>query len=53
MPNSDHFICAEDWDANALSILMYVIHGRHRGVPRSASLELLTKIAVLVDYYKC
>ncbi|KAI1383756.1 uncharacterized protein F4822DRAFT_49870 [Hypoxylon trugodes] len=43
----------EDWDLNALLILMRIIHCRNREVPRTVSLEMLAKIAVLVDYYQC
>lgn len=46
-------IKVEDWDANALIILMNVVHGRIRSIPRSIDLETLAKIAVLVDYYNC
>ncbi|KAI2618683.1 hypothetical protein GGS26DRAFT_574135 [Hypomontagnella submonticulosa] len=46
-------IQAEDWDPDALLILMYVIHGRNNRVPRSPGLEMLAKVAVLVDYYRC
>ncbi|KAK8029510.1 hypothetical protein PG993_010801 [Apiospora rasikravindrae] len=53
VPGSDHPVGAEDWDVDALLILMRIIHGRTREVPRSVSLELLAKIAVLVDYYEC
>jgi hypothetical protein len=49
-----HFrISAEDWDDEALLILMNVFHLRNRDVPRTVSLEMLAKIAVLVDYYDC
>ncbi|KAK8867596.1 hypothetical protein PGQ11_006174 [Apiospora arundinis] len=48
-----HSLEASDWDAEALLILMNIIHGRHRAVPRSISLEMLAKISVLVDYYRC
>ncbi|KAK8121399.1 hypothetical protein PG999_005519 [Apiospora kogelbergensis] len=48
-----HTMEASDWDAEALLILMNIIHGRNRAVPRSISLEMLAKIAVLVDYYQC
>lgn len=44
---------ASEWDEGALTILMDIIHGHSERVPRSMSLELLAKIAVLVDYYKC
>jgi hypothetical protein len=52
---ADHrlYISAEDWDPQAFLILMHIIHGRNGQVPRSVSLELLAKIAVLVDYYEC
>ncbi|KAK2030301.1 hypothetical protein LX32DRAFT_615728 [Colletotrichum zoysiae] len=44
---------ASDWDPAALLILMNVIHGRTRSVPRRVDCEMLAKIAVLVDYYDC
>ncbi|GKT62232.1 hypothetical protein ColTof4_02143 [Colletotrichum tofieldiae] len=44
---------ASDWDPDALLILMQVIHGRMRSVPRRIGFEMLAKIAVLVDYYDC
>ncbi|KAK6215114.1 hypothetical protein QIS74_08133 [Colletotrichum tabaci] len=44
---------ASDWDSGALLTLMQVIHGRHRVVLRQVSLEMLAKIAVLIDYYDC
>ncbi|ORY59945.1 uncharacterized protein BCR38DRAFT_328295, partial [Pseudomassariella vexata] len=52
-PGSDYSVYAEDWDSDALLILMYILHGRNRNVPRSVRLEMLAKFAVLVDYYKC
>lgn len=53
--SSDGFytIDASEWDVEALLILMNIIHGRVRRVPRSISLEMLAKIAVIVDYYDC
>jgi hypothetical protein len=42
-----------DWDADALEILMNIIHNRARRVPRLINLEMLAKLAVLVDYYEC
>ncbi|KAK1971930.1 hypothetical protein LY78DRAFT_11921 [Colletotrichum sublineola] len=44
---------ASDWDSDALLILMNIIHGRTRSVPRRVDCEMLAKIAVLVDYYDC
>jgi BTB/POZ domain len=43
----------KDWDAGALQIVMDIIHGRTRNVPKVISLETLAKVAVLVDYYEC
>jgi hypothetical protein len=51
--DSRRIITASEWDADAMLILMRIIHGRIRHVPRSISLEMLAKIAVLVDYYDC
>lgn len=48
-----YHIPAEDWDMEALLILLNVLHHRNRQVPRSVSLEMLAKIAVLIDYYDC
>lgn len=53
--NSQSFrrIETSEWDTEALLILLDIIHGHHRRVPRTVSLEMLGKIAVLVDYYDC
>lgn len=32
---------------------MDIVHGNSQNVPRSIDLELLAKVAMLVDYYKC
>lgn len=37
----------------AVLLLMLVIHGRTRQVPRMVSKEMLIEIAVLVDYFEC
>ncbi|ELQ37649.1 hypothetical protein OOU_Y34scaffold00588g7 [Pyricularia oryzae Y34] len=37
----------------ALAILMRILHGKNQHVPKAVNLELLAKIAVLVDYYNC
>jgi hypothetical protein len=47
------YIYAEDWDEDAFLILMNIFHIRNRKVPRTVSLEMLAKIALLVDYYDC
>ncbi|KAL6862293.1 hypothetical protein J3F83DRAFT_207668 [Trichoderma novae-zelandiae] len=48
-----YIVNAEDWVEEAVLILMNIIHGRTAKVPRAMELELLAKIAVLVDYYRC
>jgi hypothetical protein len=46
-------ISANDWDPEAFLVLMNIFHGRNDVVPQEMSIELLAKIAVLVDYYEC
>ncbi|KAH6874448.1 hypothetical protein B0T10DRAFT_541174 [Thelonectria olida] len=46
-------IAATDWDPLGFAILLNIIHGHHRAVPRSLSLDMLAKIALIVDYYQC
>lgn len=46
-------IHAEGWDEAMLLVLMNIIHGRSRAVPRELDLESIAKLAVLVDYYQC
>jgi hypothetical protein len=41
-----------DDDPDAFEILLNIIHGLTRKVPRSITLEMLTKVAVLVNYYQ-
>jgi hypothetical protein len=55
-PNEDdgrYHIPAEDWDEDALLILLNVLHLRNSHLPRLASLDMLGKIVVLADYYNC
>ncbi|KAJ3532291.1 hypothetical protein NM208_g8507 [Fusarium decemcellulare] len=44
---------ASDWDPEAFTLLLDIIHGYHRDVPKAVSLELLAKLAIIVDYYQC
>ncbi|KAH6991717.1 hypothetical protein EDB82DRAFT_544624 [Fusarium venenatum] len=46
-------IRAQDWNARALLILLDIIHGHHRQVPRELDLDTVAHIALLVDYYDC
>ncbi|KAI3567906.1 hypothetical protein IWW34DRAFT_812471 [Fusarium oxysporum f. sp. albedinis] len=41
------------WNQEAFVIVLDIIHGHHRSVPKSLDLEMLAKVAVIVDYYKC
>ncbi|KAF5017087.1 hypothetical protein F66182_11034 [Fusarium sp. NRRL 66182] len=44
---------AIEWDAEALVILLDIIHGHHQNVPKQISVETLSQVAILVDYYGC
>ncbi|KAF4462259.1 hypothetical protein FALBO_10929 [Fusarium albosuccineum] len=46
-------IGASEWNAQALLILLDVIHGHHRDVPRTLDPETIVQIGFLVDYYDC
>ncbi|PNP44235.1 hypothetical protein TGAMA5MH_03841 [Trichoderma gamsii] len=46
-------IAATEWNVEAFTLLMNIIHGHHRKVPRSIDLDTLAMVSVLVDYYKC
>lgn len=48
-----HVIEAEGWNADAVSALLDIIHERTSHVHRTITLDLLTKVAVLVHHYKC
>ncbi|TRX94186.1 hypothetical protein FHL15_004954 [Xylaria flabelliformis] len=54
-PDSDGLlhVDASGWDTEALLIVLRVIHGQNRKIPKTMDLELLAKIAVIVDYYDC
>ncbi|KAM0242173.1 hypothetical protein ACHAP5_007329 [Fusarium lateritium] len=41
------------WNAHALVVVLNIIHGRHRDVPRNISLEFFADVAIIVDYYQC
>jgi hypothetical protein len=48
-----YHVPAEDWDSEALLYVLQVLHLRNGQVPRTVSLEMLAKIAVLIDFYQC
>jgi BTB/POZ domain len=45
-------IALGDDDPDAFEILLNIIHGLTRRVPRTVSLDMLTKLAILVNYYQ-
>lgn len=51
---TDHFreIHTDGWDVRALDIVLRIIHHKWSEVPRSLSVELLSKLAIIVDYYQ-
>lgn len=46
-------ITAESWDIDGFLILLRIIHCQFNHIPRKLSLEMLAKVAVIADYYKC
>lgn len=52
-PDGRRCMDAEGWDEDALLIVMRLLHNLDRQVPRNVNLEMLAKIAVIVDYYDC
>lgn len=46
-------ITTSEWDAQALLIVLRVIHGQNRSVPRAVTAAQLQEIAIIVDYYQC
>jgi hypothetical protein len=46
-------ITADDWDSEALLIILRAIHCRYNQIPRKVTLEMLAKIAAIADYYDC
>ncbi|KAI0517515.1 hypothetical protein F5B22DRAFT_603262 [Xylaria bambusicola] len=54
-PGTDGFrhIDAEGFDTYAFLTVMRILHGQNREVPRNVKLEMLAKVATVVDYYEC
>lgn len=46
-------ITAQDWDVEALLVVLRAIHGQYISVPQKLTLEMLAKVAVIADYYQC
>lgn len=47
------WITASDWDPEAFKIVLTIMHGYHRDVPKSLRFNLLVMIAMIVNYYDC
>ena len=45
-------IDSSEWDTQAFSIVLDLVHGRHRRTPKSVTLETLSRIALIVNYYE-
>ena len=52
-PGAPSDVTITNCDSSALLIVLKIIHGRMRKVPKSVSLELLSEIAVITDFYDC
>lgn len=46
-------IIAEDWDSEALLIILRAMHCQYNLMPQKVTLEMLAKIATIADYYDC
>lgn len=46
-------IMALDWNTRAFLVLLDIIHGHHREVPRKLDLDTVAQIGLLIDYYDC
>jgi hypothetical protein len=51
--DSLYHVPAQDWDSEALLYVLQILHLRNGQVPRTIPLEMLAKIAVLIDFYDC
>ncbi|KAF4502244.1 hypothetical protein FAGAP_1529 [Fusarium agapanthi] len=54
-PNSEGLleICASEWNAEALLIVLDVLHNHHYNVPKRLSEDTIAQIGLIVDYYDC
>ncbi|KAF1960014.1 hypothetical protein CC80DRAFT_582286 [Byssothecium circinans] len=48
-----YYLVAKDLDEKALEIFFNIIHNKGSRVPGRITLDMLAKIAVMVDYYDC
>ncbi|USP81652.1 hypothetical protein yc1106_08926 [Curvularia clavata] len=56
IPNENdgrYHVSCKDWNEEAFLILLNALHFRTRRVPRSLPLDMLAKVAQLIEYYRC
>lgn len=53
LQNGSVEVIAEDWDCDALLIVLRAIHCQFLEIPNEVTLEMLAKIAVVANYYDC
>ncbi|PYI06091.1 hypothetical protein BO78DRAFT_344233 [Aspergillus sclerotiicarbonarius CBS 121057] len=46
-------IVTDRWNAKAFLLLLNILHCRHSEVPRKLSLDMLARLAEIVDHYDC
>lgn len=46
-------VTIEEFDSEALKILLNIIHGKNSNIPRFLSLDMLAKVSEWVDYLDC
>lgn len=42
-----------EWDPEALLIVLQIIHGKTAAVDKNLDLEMVVKVALVVDYFQC
>ncbi|KAL6158361.1 hypothetical protein ACJQWK_03253 [Exserohilum turcicum] len=51
--NGFYHLKASNWDPDALEILLNTLHTRYRRVAKDLTLEMLAKVATIVNHYGC
>ncbi|KAJ4263576.1 hypothetical protein NW762_006396 [Fusarium torreyae] len=46
-------ISATEWNPQALAVVLNVLHGRFRQVPRIISIKFFVDITIIAEYYQC
>ena len=53
LQNSSVEITAEDWSLGTLMTVLHAIHGQYHLMPEKLSLETMSEVAAITDYYDC